>query len=84
MIKRSLIAGRCDFLGVFDIAAANKPSELVLGHPVAPQLADGDRKIPGIAARVLGVVAGLEEVRDRSLGRAWKTRIDDRKLGNPD
>src|SRR3954454_5579491 len=52
-IKRSFDAGPCEFDGMFNIAATNKPSKLVFGYPFAPQFADGDGELPSIFTRVL-------------------------------
>jgi hypothetical protein len=59
MVERALIACGRNFVGVLDIAAANKPAEFIFSHSVAPQLADRHRELPDIAAGVLRVITSL-------------------------
>jgi hypothetical protein len=74
-IKRSLISPGRDFLGVFNEATTDEPAELILSNAVAPQLANRDRELPGVAADVRSVIAGLQKMANRSLGRSSKTPV---------
>jgi hypothetical protein len=60
-IECSLTARGCDFLGVFNIASTNKPTELIFRDTVSQKLTDCDRELPSIAARILGVDASLQK-----------------------
>ena len=45
-IKRSLTARRRDFLGVFDIAATNKPAKITFTYAIAAKLSNHDGELP--------------------------------------